>query len=504
MLHNEKLAGGGGRGLPLVKSFDRMVRRTSNGTMSAEVMYEEYAKSLGLPTREGLQKALATNAITGYGDATPLRLENLDSTMTEVLVRAEHLKLFRMLPRVPSIQEHFQWMRHTDYGSHRGSPGFRQGGAPSGGVSTWARGNTDVRWMGVLRGYTHQLQVTGQMGGTFIDPIMAENNGGTRQLLEIIERWLVWGQSAILDKDGNTVNYDGIYQQLLTARPKSIIDKAGDPMTFEDMEKIGFLLNTDGKLANFNDVYSLWHSKVLSDLGILKLQAERIILGSPNMPTGFVPGVPLNGYNTQFGEIPFDFSILLDQVEQGAPLVVTQTNAPVRPASVTATPGAGTTTIPAGTLYYFVSSMGDAGESDTVAATGAAVTAGQQVVIAPARVAAATAYRIYRSDGVNDVTKAKWIATVTQDTLGVGAGSNYTDTNQIMPGTYVGIVMNVTTEDIVIAQMLPLIKYPLARITTTEPFLLLLYHVLAIKAPERVLFIKNIGNRIPLADWRNI
>ena len=109
-MYEANIASYAGAGMGLVprscrmqKSFDSVIRQSS--AYSGQVI-------TGNDTFEALSKALATGVITGYGDATPLRLENLDSTMTEVLVQGAHLKQFRSIPRVPSIKEIYQWMRH--------------------------------------------------------------------------------------------------------------------------------------------------------------------------------------------------------------------------------------------------------------------------------------------------------------------------------------------------------------------------------------------------------
>lgn len=479
------MEGGARRSLPMVKSFDSYVRGVSQGSLTGDDMLE------------GMQKALATTTLSGYGDATPLRLENLDSTMTEVLIREEHLKLFRSIPRVPSIQEYFQWIRHVDYGSHRGSPGFAQGGAPTGGTSSWQRGNATVRWMGVKRGYTHQALTTGQMGGMFADPVASENSDGTRQLLEMIERWVIWGQANILNAAGDTVNYDGLYQQIKAGRPKSIIDMRNEPVDFETMEMIGYRLHTDGLLNNFSNLMTCWHPKVLADLSMLKLQAERVALGG-NQVDGYRPGVPLSGYNSNFGYIPFDSSVLLDQVKGGLPLATAQTGSVARPATVTPTNTADAASkLDAGTYYYFVSSTNDAGESDTRGSGAIAVAAGDKAVLDIDRVTNATGYRVYRAT-VNDATKAGWVAWVPQPGSG---NATFSDLNEIIPLTWMGVVLNLSTEDIALAQMLPLMKFPLPVEGTTFPFLLMLYHTMAVKAMERAILVINIGDRIPRDKW---
>src|SRR5215813_111257 len=126
---------------PLQKGFAALGREKISPQFSADSVVEEMNKSLlqswmggnwnPNSTLDEMQKALATTNLTGYGNATPLLLENLDQMMTEVLITSAHLKLFQSIPRVPSIQPLYQWIRHQAYGTARRAPGFREGGAPS-------------------------------------------------------------------------------------------------------------------------------------------------------------------------------------------------------------------------------------------------------------------------------------------------------------------------------------------------------------------------------------
>ena len=73
---------------------------------------------------------------------------------------------------------------------------------------------------------------------------------------------------------------------------------------------------------------------------------------------------------------------------------------------------------------------------------------------------------------------------------------NFHDVNDIVPDTGIFVILNMAEEDIALAQMSPLIKWPLAITNTTIEFLLMLYHVLAVKAQERVIFFVNVGRRV--------
>lgn len=475
----------GQRRKPLVKSFGRLA-------------LEQFGDSFNMSNlMDDLQKALFSGAGTsptttaGFGGA--LLLENLDSTMTKVLFEASHLKMFNNIPRVPSMQALYQWIRQMSRGGHRGAAGFAEGGAPKSGVSRWQRGNMMNKYMGVRRGVTHQMMVTGQMGGAFIDPVQSENENGTLQLLEMIERRLLWGKASILSDAGVDIHYDGLYQQLVTANVGSIIDKGNNPLDFEDLENYGERFVTTGKLLNFDKLRSYATPRVLSDLGKLKLQAERVVLGG-NMPEGYRPGVPLDGFRTQRGFIPFEDSIFTEAVEGNMPLATADAGALAAPGGASGVASSDTTsTLLAGTYIYHVSTINDSGESLPVSSTGVVATAGQKITVTITGVANSTGYRVYRQDsGASAAALGRWVADVPSN----GASNvDFIDRNEIIPGTGIMVILNMDEPDLAIAQMSPLIKWPLAITNTTVEFLLLMYHVFAVKAAERMIFVKNIGQR---------
>ncbi|AZF90224.1 MAG: hypothetical protein BPH100C_161 [Phage 5P_2] len=336
-----------------------------------------------------------------------------------------------------------------------------------------------------------------------MDPVAEENRNGTLELLEKIERWLMFGDSRILDENGNEVNYDGIIRQMEIQKPDNIIDLQGQPFSFEYIEEAAYKLYQEGKLRNFaGNVQAFMSPFVLSDLSRLKLQAERVMLGIEANRGPFVSGEPLRGYASNFGYVPFEPSVFFEEVDGSRPLKNTtddpenggpEPGAPDVPATVTATAGAanpaGSSKMTAGTYYYFASAFNDSGEGLTTASSAVTVAAGQQVTIEIARVTGATGYRIYRGT-TSDYKEAGFIATIPQPSSG---NAIHVDKNQRIPFTGYVAILDRNPADLVIAQMTPLIKFPLAIVSTTIEFLLLLYHVLVVKAPERQVIFKNVG-----------
>ena len=166
---------------------------------------------------------------------------------------------------------------------------------------------------------------------------------------------------------------------------------------------------------------------------------------------------------------------------------------PAAPASATIVVAADVTSkMTTATNYYAVSAFGDAGESLPVMSSAVASLSGSKNTITIARVATnCIGYRIYRGT-LSDGSDAYLIATVPQTP---SLDPTMWISNQWRPNHGMGLILHLREEDIALAQMAPRIKFPLAVVNTTIEFLLLLYHVIAVKAHERMYIVKNIGPR---------
>jgi hypothetical protein len=153
------------------------------------------------------------------------------------------------------------------------------------------------------------------------------------------------------------------------------------------------------------------------------------------------------------------------------------------------------------TYWYAVSAVNDAGESAaTVFPVGVSVAANQEVNLAWANPSGVQAYRIYRVQQTSQpsATHPGWrFVGYTPKVL--SGNSTFTDRNgttelynNFMPNTNISPLICRNPADLCIAQMSPLLKMPLAPISTTFEYLLLLYHTLVLKAPERQIIFKNV------------
>lgn len=564
---------------PLNKSFDMIVRDWSRNQFGGDSIVEEIRKALNTGVSE---QAAGTSAYGGgtSGQSGALRLENLDNTMTSVLATAEHLKVFRFLHKEPSKQPYYQWNRRDSYGSSRGGFGFQEGLAPQGGVGQWSRNGAYIKFLGTRGGVTHPAILTNILGGMAMDPVAEDQLGRTMDLMQRIERAIMFGDDDITDNDGKDSNYDGLLKTITSGRSGNIIDLKGKPLTFDKVAEAATRLVTEGKLLSFNDVTLFMSPQNIEDLGRLRygtttsasggypLAGPGATVDRSDLTTSgrdnLIAGMSIVGQQTAFGVIPFEWSIFTESVDGSQPLNAIGNGGKDPGALDAPTYAAGTPTLvvnaaaasttasgksnfdgtwvsyaDANTGYFYaVSAVNDQGESEATviapAFTGSGTTfyatpsrpsENQQVSITITSEVKATQFRIYRSPklsfvgttGAAAVLKVKesissnadkWLLVgyaVNVSTTGTnkaatgntvtfidrnGHSSQY---NNFMPGTNIAPMLCRNPADLCVAQMSPLLKMPLAPTTTTFNYLLLLYHTLVVKSPERQFIFKNVG-----------
>jgi hypothetical protein len=494
----------------LYKSFDDIGAEAYGGQFSSDAWVHHFPEILG----GSFEKAMTTGSLinpslSGINDsAGPLKLENLDDVLTSVLLDKSEFVIFPWLNRELVTNNFYQFVKRETYGDTRGSAAFAEGGAPLGDTNAYTRHNTFVKYMGVRGGITHQLQVSSNRGGTMVDALSEENMGRTMELLIKMERGIMYNQKAILDESANEVNYDGLYTQLKSSpvgdgAVNSHIVDLRDQLSFTTFDNIALGLRTDGKLHSFADVQAFMTPNSMTTLAESVRNNPRYLV--PQVAQGgarsmyYDPAAQVSGHLTQFGYIPFQSSLLLDQVDGGHPVLSTDRLNPFAVAAPTATVGAHNTGVASSQftatstgVWYFVSSRNSAGESRPAAITGM-VTVGslETIPITWNAVAGAISYRIYRNDVNSNADQAGLIAEVPQ-AVSPATTVTFTDTNATLPNTDICFIMERNPANTMIAQLSPLIKWPLAVQNTKQEFLLLLYHVPVLKAWERMYAIKNI------------
>lgn len=453
-----------------------------------------------------LTKALGTTDPGGSFNSprlSPLQLENLDGLMTEVLLTERHFKLFNSIPRTPSPTPYFEWNRHKGFGSRRGSIGFAEGGSPKGSLSTFIRQGLYNKYYGVQGGVTHQMMIAGQNGGTVEDPETREKRDRALELFERLEREFIFGDSTIKDEAGNAVHFDGLMNQLASGNSANVIDLQGQPLTFNNLDTAARTLVKSGKQISVDGYNAYMSTHVLDGLNAQYKDRNIVRLNKDTAASAsFTPGFTLPGYQTNFGTFSFEHTILLEEVEDSTPLAASNGTGIGTVGAPTGSAAAGGA-LDAATYYYKVAAYNDTGETvPSAASSGIAATATQKITLTiTAPSGNVTGYRIYRATG-SATAPYKWIGRIaktgaTDTFVDAGAWRTYDVADSAKEQNGMAVLIKPDPRDIVMAQMAPLLSMPLPQVGTTFPFLLLLYCVLVLKAPERVIIFKNAGQYTP-------
>jgi hypothetical protein len=483
----------------LIKSFYQVGREDQGRDFNPQTSINDFAKTF-------MSGGDVNPTLAGAGDyGSALRLENLDNTMTSVLIDESEFKLFPFIEREVVTQQMFMYNKRLGYGSNggRGKAGFTEGDTPVGGQATYERDTAHIRYFGTRRGVSHQFMQMSEAGGTQLDVVEEENRNGTMAIMEQVERAILWGDASILDGGGNVVHYDGIVKQMLASpfASQNVLDLRA-PINPDVFNFIGTQLRQEGKLHNFSKMKTFMPPAQLQGLSQELMSTGRVVYNQTANPQGngayLQAGGMIAGMQTNFGWLGFEDSILMERIDSSLPVnagaASGNPSAPTAPATPTATAGAvgggRVSSFKKGqTSYYYAAAFNNYGESlATYAGGGTAITAGQEVGLAITNVTGAWGYRIYRNDVSNDVTTAGIIGEIAAN----GGTVTFYDDNDWLPNTDVIVMLERDKRDLAIAQLMPLIKFPLAVVSTKQEFLLMLYHTVLLKAPQRAFIIKNV------------
>lgn len=476
----------------MTKSFDDVSQ------LDWGISSEERVRYLEKNQQEALAKAMGVNSLAGgggFGDFGALRIEDLDATMTKVLYNRTHFVLQRWINKETADQLVFQYNVQHSYGDSRARPGFREGWGPGSSNASYSRETAVIKFLGIEGGYTHQL---GQMNrGTQLDPVATENENRSIQLLELVERQLTWGDSSLLDETGQVVEYDGLYKQIKANAPaENIIDMRDEPFDLDVLSDVGLILHDYRYMNDFSQIRMFSPGQVLTDLSKTLDEGDRRMLGGlGSQPEGgYVPGTPIRGFLTQFGPIMFTPSVFMQPCPGNKPRTLAKDAFGSSTTIASATPGAdatGTSQIEAGTVYYFVGVLYASGESVVSAGVSATPTPGQKVAVTVNRSAQLDqirGYRVYRGE-TSVADDAGWVADIPDSAVSI----TFTDLNDVIPNTNIALILCNGDENLMIAQLAPLMRFAQPVFKTTLPFYYLLYHTLLVKAASRMFLIRNIG-----------
>lgn len=437
-----------------------------------------------------LNKALMTTGSSGVGtsgDGTPLRVQSLDAILKVITYTTDYLKLWRDIAKLPAYNTVEEFNQLVQYGGTAGAF-IAEGALPTTQDSLYKRLTATVRFLATTRVISHPMTLVQSAVG---DVIAREAENGTLWLLGLLSRYLYYSDSSI---DPNA--FDGIYKQMYAANGvdgQHIVDMRGQPLTPDVLEEAAQSMYQNYGRPDRSKLYLA--PQQLTDMSRSYFANQRIF--QDGSFTG-VMGVPLQGYNSNYGLIPFEPDVFL--VRQVAPPTTSGSGSAAAPATVTVVANAVdaasqfNSSTPGGTFYYFVTSYNSASESTPTAAGSATVANGGSATLTITRATGnppASAYGIYRGT-TNNSAQAQFLTYVAD--AGSGTTQNWTDENANLPGTNSSFYLDMDPDQsIAFKQLAPLMKMDLATIDTTYRFAILLYGMPIVYAPTKSVVFINVG-----------
>lgn len=423
-----------------------------------------------------------------YNDMSALRPQSLEGTLKIVTAGEQHIKFWKTIGKKQAFNTVEEFNVLDSYGGSS-SPFFVEGGLPNEEDSNYIRQSQMVKFLGTTRVITHPATLVRNTVG---DIVARESTNGTLWLLQQLERSLYFADSAL-----DPLAFDGVIAQIrnfVTGKAyqnQHIIDMRNQPLDENTLEDIATIVADNYGGAKLDLHLTNQVHKDFSKLIIGTGGRQR----STSFGSELTLGQPVRGYSANTADIDFVNNIFLKP--QGAPLTASQKGSPAVP-TVGGTPvvaTADTTSLQqAGTYFYFVSAKNSAGESTPVSIGSIALTSGQRADITINRVTSdpvAKSYKVYR--GVtSDSTKALFAFEVKD--AGSGTTQVISDLNFDIPGCHTAVLIDNDSENVLtFKQLAPLMKLPLARISASERFMILLYGMVQVYNPRRCVVIKNIG-----------
>jgi hypothetical protein len=419
---------------------------------------------------------------TGVGfDA--LRVESLETTLKLLTYQASNIKLWQAIPKLDAYSTVEEYNRLLQYGSDGG--GFNASGElPQEEDSTYERADQKVKYMGTTRSVTHPASLVRTVPA---DLIGQETNNGALWLMGKLNSALYYADSAAVP-----VEFNSLTKQIIDGSGH-VIDLAGAPLTKENVEDAA-----DRIAQSFGTPMQLFsNNKVFADFSNYYNQFQRF--SAPGGQAGVI-GTPVTGVSTTSGTVGFQSDIF---VKSGGipPVSATSQKAPSAP-TLTASAATGTNgsflAADAGDYKYQVTAINQYGESAPTALSAAVTVAATQRV--PLSIAdgggvfPATAYKIYRTEKNGSIAYYTGLTIPRAKTAGAYTSPTAdSDFNLWRPNTYMGLLLDLSTQSLSFKQLSPMIKMNLAIIGPAIRWMQLLYGTPIVYAPKKNVVFKNIG-----------
>lgn len=489
-----------------VQQLSKSLQMDSGGLLTGTYM----GGTLSNTTYERLQKALVASPSTpgGPGDGSSLIPQSLARTLKNVSFKMQNIKLWRNIAKQEAYAMAEEFDQLLDYGTQGGIFTGAMS-TPAGNDSTFNRVQVTMKYAAVAYATDIAIMSTEVIGGS---AEALQINNATRYLLRGVERNLFYGDSSLLPSafDGVKKIVENFAQTY--GFSNIVIDAGAQPISPDLLENAAQAIQDNaGEIsAGRHSVYMApivqsYFSKVYAPAQRYGIDQQALMReGSLNI------GVPVGGYNSTYGFLPFVNDIFLN-LER--PVTVTIQNAPAIPTGLTATLNTNSTEDPniatsrwqtpssatqygvgynGGPVTYQIAAVNTYGPSQNSASTTTVtVGAGESVTLTWNRVTGsngANYYQIYRSMNGGEYLPVARVAD-----SGTGTTQSWTDENTRVAGAFDVFVLNHDPEEgVVFKQLLPFFKWPLPIPALARYFAVALIGAPMVYVPSRCVVIENV------------
>lgn len=439
--------------------------------------YQTGVQGFGAATEEELaqlHKALNVgNQNPPVDGGNVLRVESLETTLRIVSFQMEHIRFWKLIPKIGEISTVAEYNLLNRYGADGGAF-FNEGGLPRTEDTDYIRKTALIKFLGTTREVSHvATTITSNHG----DVISLETRNGTVWLLQKMEQALFNADSSIIPQE-----FDGMDVQITSGAPQNIIDLEGNILTENDIEQGANIISESFGIATHLHI----GVRALSDLSQAFYAKGRF--GYPAEGATTV-GFALDAFKSSAGKILFEPNVF---IKEGAvvPTAATNTDSPPSPASVTPSAVGDTTSkLAAATYVWSVTAVNENGESAPTTSAGVAIAAAQRAdVVVVSGGGTVTGLKFYRRLSTDPAGSERFyfqqpIASLTNE-----------DRNFDIPGTSRAYLVQGNIDFYAFKQLSPMVRIPLATIAASYRWMQLIYGVPVIYKPNRGVIFKNIGS----------
>lgn len=471
-----------------------------------------------------LYKAMSAGALTGrdttnslVASGAPLKVESLENTLKILTNTPKHTPLFYRIGKKPATNTIEEYNQLVSYGEMDG--GFTlEGELPEAADSVYRRKAQFIKYLGVVGGVTHPMQLV-NTGSGISNMIAQETKNKVELMTKMIEGYLPFADSRIVPEHFNGFFaqhfIDGGFSTLDAYQDSEVvIDMRGSVLTDTAVENASL-----GVVNNYGLADMLISSPRTFSNYVTRYHSKKLINPVPQQVRDGVFGQRVKEIITQNGDVEImQSNFFRFSTAKTTATLATSQKAPAAPVADGVTPAATANdalnrfTDFTGDYYYAVTARNRYGESALTPLTAAAlltVAAGKSVDLkftAGNGVAEpATGFCIYKSEKnpVGTVAQTTFYKVFEVSTTDLatgydgGAAGIIRDRNRFLPNTDQAMLVEWDADQVLAwKQLAPMMKMNLAITAPIQRFMVLCYGTPILYATKKMVRFINIGNAI--------